>query len=232
MASLLDMLPPDCRSVLDIGARDGFITRLLADRIPKVTALDLEKPGIDDPRIACVAGDVTRLEFPDTSFDLVFCAEVLEHIPTTLLAQACRELARVARRHVLIGVPFKQDLRKGRMRCRTCGGINPPWGHVNAFDESRLRQLFSPLQAARTEFVGTSSPDTNALSAWLMRWAGYPYGTYSQQEPCIHCNSRMQAPARRTLAQRCFTRAAVISERLWSPMAGTHANWIHVLWAR
>ena len=49
-------------SVLDIGARDGYLTRLLTEYFASVTALDLEKPSIAHERINCVEGDVTRLE--------------------------------------------------------------------------------------------------------------------------------------------------------------------------
>ena len=48
-----------------------------------------------------VAGDVTNLDFPDRSFDCVFCAEVLEHIPVNLLEVACRELTRVTNEYLV-----------------------------------------------------------------------------------------------------------------------------------
>jgi len=55
-------------TVLDVGARDGYHARLLADRFDQVTALDLTVPVIADPRIDCVAGDVTNLPFGNDSF--------------------------------------------------------------------------------------------------------------------------------------------------------------------
>src|SRR4051812_46454764 len=66
-------------TALDVGARDGYYTRYLMERYQQVTALDLEQPDI--PGARCVAGDVCKLDFPDRSFDLVFCAEVIEHVP-------------------------------------------------------------------------------------------------------------------------------------------------------
>lgn len=41
---LLALVPPGLQSVLDVGARDGFISKLLADRVDCVTALDVERP--------------------------------------------------------------------------------------------------------------------------------------------------------------------------------------------
>ena len=59
IADLMRLLPSSIDTVVDIGARDGFISKLLAERFLKVTALDLEKPSIDHRRIHCVQGDVT-----------------------------------------------------------------------------------------------------------------------------------------------------------------------------
>ncbi len=171
-ADLLRLLPRGRKSVLDIGARDGYFSQLLTEHFEEVTALDLEKPAFEYPRVTTVAGDITKLQFPDSSFDCVFCAEVLEHIPA--LEQACRELARVARHEVVIGVPFRQDTRCGRTTCRQCGKSNPPWGHVNNFDEQKLRKLFPELAVRATSFVGSNNEVTNPVSTMLMEMAGNP----------------------------------------------------------
>ena len=109
------------KSALDIGARDGHFSVLLTELFGDVTALDLEKPTVSHNKITCVKGDITSLDFDDNTFDLVFCAEVLEHIPPHLLKKATFELSRVSREFLLIGVPYKQDIRVGRTTCYSCG---------------------------------------------------------------------------------------------------------------
>lgn len=142
IASLFRLIPLKGMRALDIGARDGYLSHLLSNRYQEVVALDLHKPNIDAEGIIPVAGNITDLQFPDRSFDLVLCAEVLEHIPTDQLQKACDEIARVASGTVVIGVPYMQDIRLGRTTCENCGEKNPPWGHVNRFDEVLLRKLF------------------------------------------------------------------------------------------
>jgi SAM-dependent methyltransferase len=181
-ADLLRILPRGRHSVLDIGARDGHFSLLLTEYFSEVTALDLQRPAFAFPNVTTVAGDVTKLEFDDASFDCVFCAEVLEHIPD--VSKACAEILRVARHEIVIGVPFRQDTRVGRCTCSSCGKTNPPWGHVNSFDEDRLLRLFAGARLLSTSFVGTDASVTNPFSDFLMDLGGNPWGSYDQDEPC------------------------------------------------
>ena len=229
-ADLLRLLPRGRKSVLDIGARDGYFSRLLTDYFDEVTALDLEKPPFEYPRVTTVAGDITNLPFPNASFDCVFCAEVLEHIPA--LEKACLEVARVAGHEIVIGVPFRQDTRCGRTTCRSCGKINPPWAHVNTFDEQELRELFPSLTVRATSFVGANNEATNPLSAVLMDVAGNPWGTYDQDEPCIYCGAALVAPNGRSAMSRVCSGVATRLNRLQAAISRPHATWIHVIFAK
>lgn len=226
-ADLIRVLPRGRRSVLEIGARDGHFSRLLTQYFAEVTALDLQKPRFEIPGIVTVAGDVTRLDFPDESFDCVFCTEVLEHIPE--VQKACQEVLRVARYEVVVGVPFRQDIRVGRMTCRTCGKVSPPWGHVNSFDEERLVQLFPGLLIVSRSFVGTSKEATNAISTLLMDLAGNPWGTYHLEEPCIHCGATLTPPASSHLWQKVCSGVAARLNRIQALWTNSHGNWIHVV---
>lgn len=229
---LLRLLSVGGNIALDIGARDGHFSKLLADRFDKVIALDLTPPSINDKRIQCVAGNLLNLDFPDQSFDLVLCAEVLEHIPSDALEQACRELIRVTKRHLLVGVPYMQDLRLHRTTCPACRTINPPWGHVNSFDESRLRKLFADLVEVEVSQVGENREVTNDLSAMLMNFSGNPFGTYGQDEPCINCGTKLTPPPKRNAIQRLATRTAHWLTRIQQHITPPHANWIHLLFRR
>ena len=232
IGDLLALLPARFDSALDIGARDGFISKLLAERCDAVIALDLNMPSIEHERVRCVQGDIAALDFPDGAIDLVFCTEVLEHIPPPLLEQAASELARVARRYVLVGVPYNQDIRAGRTTCAACDKKNPPWGHVNSLDEKRLEELFPSCSVLKQSFVGVADGRTNFLAALLMDWAGNPYGTYTQDEPCIHCGAQIGLPRKRNLLQKVYTRLAAYSLSIQAMFATSKPNWIHILFEK
>ena len=87
-------------SVLEIGVGNGTVSgRLAADGIA-VTTCDLDARLRPD-----VCGDVRRLPFADAEFDLVLCAQVLEHLPFGEFPDLLDEIRRVSRRHAVITLP-------------------------------------------------------------------------------------------------------------------------------
>ena len=86
---------------LEVGIGNGIVAHAVrAGGIPLVTC-DID-PSVSPDHIA----SVTDLPFPDSSFDCVLCAEVLEHIPFDEVPQALFELYRVTRRHCVVMVPY------------------------------------------------------------------------------------------------------------------------------
>ncbi|WEN41440.1 hypothetical protein CKCBHOJB_00992 [Thauera sp. GDN1] len=226
---LVRLMPSAGEIALDIGARDGHFSRLLAERFGTIVALDLCLPRFMLPKVLCIQGDVTKLSFSDKSIDFILCAEVLEHIPPDLLPLACNELQRVCRGKLLIGVPYRQDLRLDRLTCSHCKKKNPPWGHVNQFDENVIANLFKNSAIEFISYVGHTRAQTNILSAFLMDLAGNPYGTYMQDEPCIHCGKKMPLPPPRNLTRKILTRLAIFARSLTRPFKKERAKWIHVI---
>jgi len=231
--SLMELIPRKQRgALLDVGTRDGYIAIKLSEFFERVTALDLEKPEIHHDKITAVQGNITALDFPDNAFDVVLCAEVLEHLPPAVLGKACHELTRVAKEFVVIGVPYKQDIRVGRTTCFSCGGKNPPYGHVNSFDEQVLTRLFPHLSCERMTFVGENTIQTNVLSTFLLDAAGNPYGTYSQEETCLQCGSQLTLPPPLNLSKRILTKIALLLNRAQSHFITPRADWIHLLFRK
>ena len=230
--NLLALMPKSGRIALDIGARDGHFSRLLAERFDKVIALDLVKPNVSHPKVQCLQGNVAELPLADDAVDFVFCTEVLEHLRGNHLLSACQELQRVCSGRIMIGVPYRQDLRVGRTTCYSCRKKNPPWGHVNQFDDTTLISLFRDFSVEAKRFVGITDEHTNALATMIMDLAGNPYGTYDQEETCIHCDRKLLPPPQRTLMQRILTRTGHLARRSTARFAKPHANWIHVLFAK
>lgn len=102
------------RSFLDAGCGEGFVARRVIDAAPGIslTGCDVSEGALEiaaraNPEAQFVAGSVIDLPFPDRSFDVVGCFEVLEHLPGELPRQALSEMARVARSAVVLSVPHE-----------------------------------------------------------------------------------------------------------------------------
>jgi SAM-dependent methyltransferase len=224
------MVPKGYHSVLDAGARDGYYSLQLTQYFDTVTALDLTEPQVRHEQVSCVAGDLTGLPYPDRSFDVVFCTEVLEHIPA--LEEAVGEIKRVAKYCIVIGVPYKQDIRIGRVTCARCGKISPPWGHVNIFDEHKLEKLFQPYRIVQQALTGVDPEASNAVATWFNDLGRNPYGVYGPEQRCLHCGSALDAEPSRSFIHKVCSAIGARLIKAQSALSKPHANWIHLVLER
>jgi len=122
------------KRVLDVGAGSGALINL----IPNAIGLDLAPK---HPKI--IEGDISNIPFSDDSFDTIFATEILEHLDDGILNKGLDEIFRVLRGgggHLIITVPYKEDLRQNMVVCPKCGAKFHRVGHMQVFDEKRMRE--------------------------------------------------------------------------------------------
>lgn len=94
---VLHFQPSSC---LEIGVGNGIVTQALKNNSIQVTTLDLDAALMPD-----LIGSVENIPFEDSRFDVVLCAEVLEHLPFSSFERCISEIARVACRGAILSLP-------------------------------------------------------------------------------------------------------------------------------
>jgi 2-polyprenyl-3-methyl-5-hydroxy-6-metoxy-1,4-benzoquinol methylase len=136
-------------SVLEIGVGEGFLSGYLSEKLPTVRfcGVDASTEALSRlqrlfPRIETHVGDAYDLSGLAGPFDLVLCAEVLEHLqePT----RALDAIASLRPRRALLTVPHEPFFRLSNL---ASGANVARWGndpeHVQQFGPRSFRALLS-----------------------------------------------------------------------------------------
>lgn len=87
-------------NVLEVGVGGGLVANYL-----KSLGVDIKTCDIDGELKPDFAGSVEHLPFEDNSFEVILCAEVLEHLPFEKFSSALWELKRVSGKYVILSLP-------------------------------------------------------------------------------------------------------------------------------
>ena len=155
------------QSVLDVGCGEGVLTYKWAERLGEkpILGIDLADPKLQAEwrtrrreNLEFRAMDVGDLaQFRDGTFDVAAAIEVLEHVPDP--EHTLAEMARVAKRHLLISVPREplwRALNVARGAYLRDLGNTP--GHVNHWSKRsfvRMAQRHGEVVEARSPFPWT-----------------------------------------------------------------------------
>jgi SAM-dependent methyltransferase len=141
VAWLVSHVPADAGQILDLGAGRGRIANALKERGHRVVALDCSLVGLQQCDALKVQSSVAQLPFRTSTYDLVICSEVLEHLTPELRTATLREMNRVSRRYILITVPNNEDLRVMQVKCNHCQSVFHAHGHLTSFTLPSLADL-------------------------------------------------------------------------------------------
>ncbi|HUN82634.1 MAG TPA: methyltransferase domain-containing protein, partial [Phycisphaerae bacterium] len=153
-ADLLEILPADVQSVLDLGCGDGYIANAFAPSL-QVVGMDISAEALSYLRRPGVVGSGDSIPFENGSFDLVMANDVLEHLATPQRERVLAEMCRVARRYVLYTSPHDEQLDAHRAKCADCGEVYHVHWHQHAFRGEELpRALSSGFELLEVRYSG------------------------------------------------------------------------------
>jgi SAM-dependent methyltransferase len=148
-----EMIPGEVETIVDVGCGDGAITNALG-RHWAVTGVDSSAAALEHVTTPAVLADARELPFEDASFDLAMTSQMLEHLDDAAYGAALGELGRVARDHVLISVPYREDLDMRMIRCPRCGLRQHVWGHMRRFTRESLTRDLVGFEPVDTRIFG------------------------------------------------------------------------------
>jgi len=160
LAELFAQAAPD--SVLDVGCGEGVLTHQWATQLgeKRIVGIDLDDEKLQAewatrqrPNLEYRTLAAEHMPFADNEFDLACAIEVLEHVPDP--EHTIAEMARVARRHLLVSVPREPLWRMLNMaRGAYLADLGNTPGHVNHWS----KRSFVRLLAQHGEVVEQRSP--------------------------------------------------------------------------
>lgn len=222
------MLPGDTGSVLDVGCGDSAFARLLANRLVVVgadrslTALQLARGPV-----VCSAAD--HMPFADKAFDVVVSSELLEHLPTAQVRAVAAELQRLARKWVIVSVPYLENLRLRYVKCPRCKHIFHCYGHIQCFDLPRLHRLFADCRLTMWTHCGQYSWDYHPLLLWVRQHIGGKWYYWEQAHPrCPCCGHEEFVPRGNHMGDWCD----MINANLLHHTVARHPYWVVTLWEK
>jgi SAM-dependent methyltransferase len=142
------------RRVLDIGCGTGYGSAELAHTAAAVTGVDISPEAIAQacssyaaPNLRFLAASATSIPFPDSSFDLITCFEVIEHIHDwpSLLKEARRLLSPGGQ--FIVSTPNKSYYAESRVQ------IGPNPFHVHEFEYDEFTAALGSTFASVTLYV-------------------------------------------------------------------------------
>jgi ubiquinone/menaquinone biosynthesis C-methylase UbiE len=139
------LIPDDVDTLADIGCGNGVFINYLSENYPhlKLTAVDRSITALKYVKANKMPADIADLPFENNFFDCVTCLEVIEHLPVPVYKKSLQELARVAKKHIIISVPYAEKLEESYTRCPSCKTVFNKEIHLRSFKEDDISNLLS-----------------------------------------------------------------------------------------
>lgn len=185
----VNLVPHDAASLLDVGTGNGAFLRFLEERRPEISVTGVERARAAIDAALCHAeirqGSIDRLPFETGSFDVVTALEVVEHLPFKTYGSALRELERVARKWIIVSVPFREN--RLYVRCPYCNCEFNPHFHMQTFDEGRMAKLMPTFSCVQHQKIRSPYIVGGELVAPMYRWLRKQLGFFPPHAMCPQC---------------------------------------------
>jgi SAM-dependent methyltransferase len=194
----LNIIPKGIYSVLDVGCGDGTLLKMLDANYVKA-GIDISYNVLKQVEENIKAQALSSaIPISGSSFDLVLCTEVIEHLDQGEFESTRAELQRIAKKFILVTVPYHEDLAGKETRCPNCSYVYHIHLHLRNFDIDDLLNLFSEFELTTCKY---STVREKSFPKWLLnvrRKIGRRY-EWDESLLCPKCGHKNQDRPKRTM---------------------------------
>jgi len=152
-------IPANIETLLDAGCGNGVFCNYLnqKERFKRITGLDRSKTALAYLKTENFIGDVNNMPFNDNEFDCVSCLEVIEHLPVDSYKKTLKELCRVAKKSIIVSVPYNEKIEENVTQCPNCKTIFNYDLHLRSFNGEKMNNLLDDygFQCKKTKVIGS-----------------------------------------------------------------------------
>jgi ubiquinone/menaquinone biosynthesis C-methylase UbiE len=140
-----DFIKSDVNDILDVGCGNGVFTNLAMKKFPdkRIVGFDRSETALKYVQAEKIRGEIDDIPFPDLSFDCVVAHDVIEHLPVNIYPRAIHEIARIAKKYIIIAVPNAENLEDNISQCPACKTTFNNNLHFRSFGKSDISNLFN-----------------------------------------------------------------------------------------
>lgn len=169
IAVINSLIPQGDIGLLDVGCGKGDVINGLIQSCP-----DIRPIGVDpffevsqSLNFLYAQAKLPYIPFTDNSFELVICLQVLEHLNPQDYSNSLLEIQRLSIKHVIIGVPYKENLDALTVLCSKCGFKSHAYGHLRGFLQSDMDNLLSDFELKKLILTGVIQRRNSKLGVFF-----------------------------------------------------------------
>lgn len=188
--AIFKIIPEDVKSIIDIGCGKGEVMNFLSTSKNKINLLAVDITSINKSKIKSdfLISSLPDIKVKNKSFDLVSCLEVLEHLSNDIFDESLKELSRIAKKYIIIGVPYEENLNTKQTYCNNCNRIFHIDGHLRSFNN--ISNLFKDFKLEKKILLGIKQKRQITFFVKVSNILGNYY--YEKNRICPFCNSKIE----------------------------------------
>lgn len=201
---ILNSIPADVKTIVDIGCGNGLITNELAKKYD-VVGVDISEEALRKVHARTIRSSCTNIEEKSNSYDLVLSSQMLEHLSDKDLSASISEIIRLTKKYVLITVPNNENLNQSAIKCPVCNKLFHVVGHLQTFTGKDIVRLFggSFKLLNMTEF-GRKARSYNPMLLKLRHKYAKQYYSPPEHTVCPFCSNANFEKAKKTFLSKAL----------------------------